>query len=463
MNAMGMILQAPPTTEVKGNLNKNAAKASEGTVSFPSLLKKGEIEQGQAQALLSAAVQTSNALIPATGEIKVELQSFLEAMNLQPSDLLGMVEETVDNPNNELAASLLGLITNNQQDTTESLDSELSVQALDATMGIHLNQEELEKLEQQLTAILAKLENLLATVSTEEDSKKIAPKMLELLQQLTKLEAKLAGTNPTSDVVNRSINLDLEQYPALKEIIVAFQNRSNLSAKQLYNSDSQVTTKDVAKWIENAIRNQQVSEAAGTTGQTTAVEQEVPGLQDATKVSTNVNQPVQQATFQTNTALPKLEQFVIYVNQNQSSQSVEQQVMDQFQQVMKSSKFMTTPNGLNQLSIALRPDNLGEMMIRLTQINGEMTVKILVTSQAAKDMLESNMNQLKHMFSPQQVVIERQDVISGQTQNPTKQNDEQSLNSQQQGQSDHSEQQEKNHSEEDFQSQLNEMILNEKV
>src|SRR5699024_4075522 len=44
------------------------------------------------------------------------------------------------------------------------------------------------------------------------------------------------------------------------------------------------------------------------------------------------------------------------------------------------------------------------------EMNGEMTVKITVSSQATKKMLEANIHQLKNMFSPHQVVIEKQEI-----------------------------------------------------
>src|SRR5690625_3922622 len=114
--------------------------------------------------------------------------------------------------------------------------------------------------------------------------------------------------------------------------------------------------------------------------------------------------------------MSRVEQYVIYLNTSQtySSQNADQQLMEQFQRVIKESRFSATLNGPSQLSLTLRPDNLGEMMVRLTHVNGEMTVKIIVTSEATKEMLQSNIHQLKNMFSPQQVIIERQELTRRQ-------------------------------------------------
>lgn len=132
------------------------------------------------------------------------------------------------------------------------------------------------------------------------------------------------------------------------------------------------------------------------------------------KQTVQTNQQTQ--TVQTNmfgqldsNPISKLEQYTIYLqNQKSDVQGQSQtQLMDQIRQIIQSSRFLKR-DGLTQMTIKLKPAHLGEMMIQLTQINGEMAVKMTVTSQAVKEMLEGNLNQLRHMFSPNQVVIEKQ-------------------------------------------------------
>jgi len=307
---------------------------------------------------------------------------------------------------------------------------------LQAVQGIkQLDAESFGAIKQQLANIMSKFESLLSEINNQDDIRKVAPKILELLKQWTGLENKLIHASEIQEGVE-STSLKVNQ--TWNEILLSYQNRSKLTSRQHYQSESEVTSKDVVKWMEHALQNQSRNDSTTS---------------------------VQHINIQTNVPMPKLEQYVIYVNQNQNPGAVESQLIEQFQQVMKTSKFLSMPNGVNQLSIALRPDNLGEMMVRLTEINGEMTVKIVVTSQAAKEMLESNINQLRHMFSPQQVVIERQDLGAGQTQNQTKDSDEQSLHSQDQNQSqsDETNQQGNNSNESDFEAHLDELLQNVKV
>ncbi|SFF70503.1 flagellar hook-length control protein FliK [Halobacillus alkaliphilus] len=112
--------------------------------------------------------------------------------------------------------------------------------------------------------------------------------------------------------------------------------------------------------------------------------------------------------------ISRVEQHVIQVHQNQSSSSVPNQFMKELERILQSSRWFTSKPGSMEMQLRLKPNNLGEMMVKFAQINGELTVKIIASSQAAKEMLESNMGQLRHMFSPQQVVVEKNEGLSDQ-------------------------------------------------
>ncbi|MCA1009237.1 flagellar hook-length control protein FliK [Halobacillus halophilus] len=112
--------------------------------------------------------------------------------------------------------------------------------------------------------------------------------------------------------------------------------------------------------------------------------------------------------------MSKVEQHVIQIHQNQPSSSFPNQFMKELERILQSSRWITSKPGSMEMQLKLKPHNLGEMKVRLAQINGEITVKFIASSQAAKDMLESNMSQLRHMFSPQQVVVEKNDGLSDQ-------------------------------------------------
>jgi len=102
-----------------------------------------------------------------------------------------------------------------------------------------------------------------------------------------------------------------------------------------------------------------------------------------------------------------IEQYVIYMQHADDDQVTSDQLLRQFRQIIQASQFSPLQSMQNQLAITLKPDNLGEMLVRFVEVNGEMAVKIFVSSQATKSLLETNIHQLKHMFAPHQISIEK--------------------------------------------------------
>lgn len=284
-------------------------------------------------------------------------------------------------------------------------------------------------LEKQFVSLISQALELISKLNTKEDIMKASPKILELLQQWHNL-SKSTGNK---DMIHQPLltnNDESSSLGVLKNVLETFQKREHFAGKHLYNTDSKVTVADISKWISKALETDKIS---------------------TQQVSGNVSMPIS-----------KLEQYAIYINQSQTTKSADDQLMEQFTKIINSSKLPSAPNGMNQLSITLRPDNLGEMMVRFTQINGEMTVKILVTSAAAKEMLESNIHQLKSMFSPHQVVVEKQE-LNAQSANTQKEQEDEQLKDQGEQSSGQSDQKDNQSGDTSFELQFEELLMNEKV
>lgn len=215
------------------------------------------------------------------------------------------------------------------------------------------------------------------------------------------------------------------------ELLQTYQKRKSIES--IYRMNANVRNSDISKWLTHALNRLTANETV-----------------------------VNQSGFNLTTMpMSKIEQYVIHVNQTQEAPLVDKQIINQFEKIMQTSKFLTQPNGRMQLSVMLRPENLGEMMIRLTQNDGEMVIKITVNSGATKDVLERNLHQLRNIFSPHQVVIERQEISLQQASELTKEQTEESLqeheNEEQQDQHDDQEQDDNN------ESTFQEILMNEKV
>lgn len=446
VNAVEMLFQQVQASIPSSGSKQSQAKAGDNSSIFHTLLNsEQEPDRPIKQELLQAQITGSDGESMNINSLPTQMQAILNNM-ISESD---NVEEINGNWLNmdALPTKIKELLYNimpesgNQADVTipasEMDGNEINLYQFTELGGMPLVMVEevvvdLAVNQKELAAIVEKVETLLSQIENKQDIKKVAPKILDLLQQWTSMEKKL-GNRESGMLSTLNKNEGTKEQAIWRELVQSFQKRDQLAAKQHYNSDSKVTSSDVAKWIGNAIENQG-----------------------------NVERPAGQPNV-TDMPITRLEQHVIHLNQARGSQSTGKQLIEQFQKIMQASKFSTMLNGTNQLSITMRPENLGELMVRLTQVNGEMTVKILVTSQATKEMLEANMGQLRNMFSPQQVLIEKQELTAQQEQNSQKEKGDQEGQSKDQNKPQYQDQNnDEQHLEDDFETQFQE-LLNEKV
>nr|WP_255457368.1 flagellar hook-length control protein FliK [Sporosarcina sp. JAI121] len=96
------------------------------------------------------------------------------------------------------------------------------------------------------------------------------------------------------------------------------------------------------------------------------------------------------------------------------------------QTIFKRANFGQT-GGTNRLLIKLYPEHLGQVRIELIQNNGIMTARILASTALGKEMLDSQLHQLRSAFLQQNLQVERIDIA--QTLQDTSRNDrEQAFN-----------------------------------
>lgn len=218
------------------------------------------------------------------------------------------------------------------------------------------------------------------TGSEEVSLKEQAGALLPLLRQWSQLKEQ-----SSEEKANQLITEQLSEKDASiwKQLVNVYEKRNYFSESNMYRSDSAVTRNDVMNWLQLAFNHYE----------------------------THAERIVAPMTTQHHMPMSEIQQYTIHVNTLDKVERVSEEVLNKFTNIIRESRFLTN-NNMSQLSITLRPENLGNMIVRFTQIDGEMAVKIIVSSQAAKTMLESNIHQLKHMFSPHQVIIERDESIS---------------------------------------------------
>lgn len=290
----------------------------------------------------------------------------------------------------------------------------------------------LNEKERSAQQLFAKAENLLQNVHSKREIAQIAPTLLSYLEEWQSLSQSKAGSKALIT------NLSADNKQALytwQELVKAYQNRSGFTMHQ-YQFEAKVTTSDIIRWVSNHM-----------------------------ETDNRMNQDKAAAQLAPVTAVPlsKVEQFVFHLNQAQSSIPADKQLIEQFQKLMDANRITNLQKAGTGLSITLKPHNLGEMQVRFNQVQGEMIVTIYVTTLKAKEMLEGNMQQLRSMFAPHQVTVERQEMIVQHNDNAQKNADHQDKGNE----GKHEQSQEQNHSapsdEEAFQLLFDELMVNEKV
>ncbi|MDZ5711723.1 flagellar hook-length control protein FliK [Jeotgalibacillus haloalkalitolerans] len=102
------------------------------------------------------------------------------------------------------------------------------------------------------------------------------------------------------------------------------------------------------------------------------------------------------------------------LNQSFRQPDSAQQLMEQFQNIMQKAKFGKV-NGTEKLMIRLQPEHLGTLKIELLQKDGMLTARIIASSAVAKEMIDSQLNQLRQSFTAQNLQVEKVEISQAQT------------------------------------------------
>ncbi|WP_211062167.1 flagellar hook-length control protein FliK [Heyndrickxia faecalis] len=104
----------------------------------------------------------------------------------------------------------------------------------------------------------------------------------------------------------------------------------------------------------------------------------------------------------------KVEQLVLYTGEKHNPVSYRQFVQE-FANIIQKAAY-SSHKGANRLLIRLEPENLGSLRVELLEQDGKLAAKILTDTGAAKDLLDSQLQQLKHALAGQQVQLTKMDI-----------------------------------------------------
>lgn len=218
------------------------------------------------------------------------------------------------------------------------------------------------------------------TNQSQEEMKSIADKLYQLFKEIQQSDSDLRRNMKWEQFIQSTSSKEASDI--WNDIVSAYERRSKLASQQMYQTDATITRETVTNWLEQALSRHFVED----------------------------HQAINSSATQAPMPMSHIQQYTIFASSTDRVEAISEELMNKLTTIIKNSQFIKNP-GLNQLSIRIQPEHLGDMMIRFVQVNGEMTVKFLVSSQFTKQLLESNMHQLKSMFAPHQIVIERDTTI----------------------------------------------------
>lgn len=99
----------------------------------------------------------------------------------------------------------------------------------------------------------------------------------------------------------------------------------------------------------------------------------------------------------------------VFSLQTDQSEVKSETLIREMQLIFKRANFGMV-GGTNRLLIKLYPEHLGQIRIELLETNGVLTARLLASTALGKEMLESQMNQLRQAFLQQNLQVERIEI-----------------------------------------------------
>ena len=392
-------MQVANLMPLNGKLGQVAQQANGFKSEFDSLLNSqnglGESATGEIDVnimdlfnniltiLKSGSSGTGNSL-ELLNDSKLSEQQIADAMGISVDDFKEQFGTLMD--------ELLSLLGNNPINVNQlkaikdQMGSGEFIHATAKLLGVlaNLPKESFKQLKPDLLQFAAKASKAVETLSQQIDLAKNDIKSLSILKEnmetvITKLEQIINNDRPNQNTV-------LEN--AFKKI---------LSQQQKVLDQGMSDSKLIAKpRMTQPLQNQIIT--------TQTQVQELGNQFVDQSISTN---PVHMQQ------VSKIEQFVLQVNQESKPVNYEQFVKD-FTNILGKSQFFKG-DGTNKLLIKLYPEHLGSLRIEILQDKGALTARMIATTSAAKDILDSQLHQLKHAFTQQNIQVDKLDVVFGET------------------------------------------------
>ncbi len=202
-------------------------------------------------------------------------------------------------------------------------------------------------------------------------------------QKISQLLKELNGS-----IIEENINTDLMQ----------INNSTNLEQKTL---DEHIEMQNVDESVVNLEQGKNVKQANNenpyqSSGQSNNNQQGFLGE--------NINKEIEinEETFNISSITNNSKVFNSSLPKTQAFRSIN--TTDVVNQIMEKIKVEVKPN-ISEVKMLLKPEQLGEVSLKITTQNGIITAQFIAESQKVKEIIESNFNQLKDLLLEQGINV----------------------------------------------------------
>ncbi len=349
----------------------------------------------------------------------------VESKELKKSESVGSEKETEESKALKAAKQLLKklgmsdeeislLMENIPQDQLAELEALMM-----SMMGMQTDTGDLEALQADLSEVIGKMGDLLETVNEQLSTLETVPQ--ELMESLQQLAEKLQSAEQNLS------SMDTQTFEsALKEVEASLSTTSEGTSEgaevevveyKVTEASQQNTPEQVQEGAvaDEAKASEETSEESGDEGSQDTSKQgsDVQSAQttnSAEQTPSQVDQSFSEMIKVENTLIRNAQPMEMAAGRARVAQNVMNQVLD-------GAKLQLNPteNG-QQIMLRLRPEELGNVNLKISVEKGILMAEFQVESQVVKQALESNMADLKQALAQKGYSIEGMQVSVGQEQ-----------------------------------------------
>ncbi|MCL1700294.1 flagellar hook-length control protein FliK [Lysinibacillus sp. Bpr_S20] len=247
-------------------------------------------------------------------------------------------------------------------------------------------------------------------------------------EQLQKLVQQLLGEDKEAKDVWELLSLVDAQAPMLQtQIVAALQGEGQVTPKevtplvqvlklaQLVGQKTDLTASQenvltdiksllttMQTQVETTLSEQQVTTKTTVTLPLQGFQKVVQQVQVTKQADTSANEMVTSNTVQT-----KADTFQVTLPAAKPAQS--EAFLKEMQAIINKAQ-ISNAQGITRLSLKLYPENLGTIRIELVQNDGVLTARLLASTAHGRELLDSQVHQLKQAFVQQNIQVDRLDI-----------------------------------------------------